>query len=113
MQKKKSVESSDKDSCDLDALIAVFEREFPTEQACLLELYRRFGIDDGLCRHCHSRNIEKEESIREALCLDCKKTTWFTSGTPLMKLKKAEPRLAKIWLEMRGVSLSSETLRQL
>lgn len=110
MPKKKSGSNSNFDSdesIDLESLANEFASTFPTEQACLSELYRLVGIDDGICHACGSSNIEKTDSNRSAHCLSCKDDTWFTAGTILKQMKLPTPRLAKIWFESRGVSLSA------
>lgn len=91
----------------IGALLNEFEKEFPTEHACLKELFRLARIDDNSCRFCPHKGLEHQKDGRAGRCRSCNKLTWFTAGTKLHHLKKAKARLAAIYLADRGEFLSS------
>lgn len=97
---------------DLAFLLAQFEIEFPTEEACLAELYRIARIELH-CHVCDGRNLEIQQDGRTGKCKLCNKNTWFTAGTFLDHMKKPKPRLAAIWLTFRGVILNSSAFSKL
>ncbi len=96
----------------LALLVSQFEKEFPTEEDCLTELFRIAGINIQ-CRFCLCENLQVYENRRVAYCSNCWKETWFTAGTFLEHMKKPKARLAAIWLFSRGAILKSTTFSAL
>lgn len=98
--------SDESDKQSLAALMAQFEIEFPSSEACLLELYRLAQIKME-CRICQNQALDLSRGGRVGTCALCKKDTWFTAGTILEHMKKPRPRLAAIWLTRKGAILNS------
>lgn len=100
-------DSSESRAQRVSALIAEFERNYPTEQDCLTELFRLARIADRPCRFCNHPELEKSYGSRAGKCHSCNRITWFTAGTWLHHIKKAKARLAAIYLAENGEYLSS------
>ncbi len=91
-----------------------FNTEFPTEEDCLEELYRRAAQEHLLkCRNCGNADILKNYGERVINCRQCKKETWLTAGTFFNRIKHARPWVAAIWLMEHGISLSSSKFQKL
>ena len=89
----------------LVSLLAIFETEFPSDQACLDELLRLAQIEKK-CRLCRN-DLEMHFDGRVGKCTACKKDTWLTAGTFLDHMRLPKVRLAAIWLTRQGAVLNS------
>lgn len=90
-----------------------FNRMYPSEEACVEELYRRLSKDFNKCRHCRSPDVKRPYGTRSTRCGRCHKKSWFTAGTFFNRIRSVRPWLAAIWLIERGVSICSYRLHQL
>ncbi len=88
------------------ALWAEFISLFPTEQACLEELYKRYEAAMFKCRSCKAE-LERIYTVRCIRCAVCKKLSWLTSETFLKGIRRADAWLAAEWLRERGAVLTS------
>jgi DprA winged helix domain len=83
--------------------------EFPTEEDCLREIFKRIG--DGIkCQFCASTNWYREDGERYVRCLDCHKKSWPTAGTFFHRARKLQARLGAIYLMDHGVIFNAATL---
>lgn len=98
----------------LACLWAQFNNQFPTEEDCLEEVYKRAN-DGGMlkCHHCGNKDIERDYGQRTFTCLSCKKTSWFTAGTFFHHMKLARAWLGAIWLMDHGQTISSLRFQKL
>jgi hypothetical protein len=96
----------------LDHFLEEFESEFPSEEACLNELYKLAGIELK-CLFCNASRVDISPNRRSGKCANCRRTSWFTSGTVLERMKVAKPRLAAIWFSRKGIVLNSVGLGSL
>ena len=99
-------QSYDGDKQNLVLLLAKFEIEFPSQDACLAELFRLAQIERR-CRVCFSGDLEMSPGGRVGKCTACKRKTWLTAGTILDHMRVPRARLAAIWLTRKGAILNS------
>lgn len=96
-------------------MLQQFEHELPTEEACISHL-RDVIAEKGqlFCHHCGSKQVEHVQgpskgnsNQRKVQCLECRKKTWYTSGTIFERTKKLKPFLAILWFQEHNLPLSS------
>lgn len=91
-----------------------FESQFPTEDDCWRELYRRLeGNGQVKCCHCGGKDLDENSKARVRRCRKCNKKTWLTAGTFFNRMRFARPWLAAIWLMEQGLVISSLKLHKL
>lgn len=91
-----------------------FESQFPSEEDCWRELYRRLEANGQVtCGHCGGIDLDEDPQARVRKCRGCNKKTWLTAGTFFNRMRKARPWLAAIWLTEQGVVISSLKLHTL
>src|SRR5262245_17779019 len=111
-------ESPDGVSPVSDALLAQlwhqFNLQFPSEQHCLEELYKRcFSESRVMCRVCGTQLKNPQLKDRAFKCNFCRQTSWLTSGTFFQHVRIVRPWFAAIWLMERGVIISSSRFHRL
>jgi len=109
---KEKNHSCDRNKQRLASLMAEFDIEFPSTEACLDELFRLAKIEIQ-CRFCHSRDLQMSRGSRVGKCRACKKKPWLTAGTILDHIRAPRARLAAIWLTMKGAVLNSVAFSRL
>lgn len=90
-----------------------FTTEFPGEEDCLNELFRRASASGKFhCRHCGGSEVHRQ-GTRVIGCNMCKKTWWLTSGTFFHGIRRPSAWLGAIWLLERGAGISSYEFHKL
>lgn len=98
----------------LNALMLRFNTQFPREEDCLEELYKRADTEQIFrCRYCGNQELDKKYGDRTGSCRRCKQITWLTGGTFFKHIRAARPWLVAIWLMEQGVIISSSRFHRL
>ncbi len=104
----------DKNKARVAMLYKLFRAKFPTPEAALKELYRKFHRMLLICRNSKcAAKLPVDCAVRNMSCPKCGHNNWITSGTFLDHMKKPLAWLAAIWLQEQGVILSSTGLANL
>jgi hypothetical protein len=103
----------DAPSIDQAALWQRFIAEFPTEESCIDELYRRGGAKLLTCHHCFQPLVPKKSGARVIRCLSCKQDSSPTAGTFFDRMRRPRSWLAIIWLSEHGVTINGCQLHEL
>ncbi len=104
----------DNNNAQAVALYEVFNTMFPTPEAGLNELYRRFQAILLICRnHKCSAKLPENCAVRNLSCPKCGQDNWITAGTFLHHMKLPLAWLAAIWLQEQGVILTSSGFAKL
>ncbi|HEY9786779.1 MAG TPA: hypothetical protein V6D17_15360, partial [Candidatus Obscuribacterales bacterium] len=108
-----SKENASSDPPDLAALVAEFEKAFPTDLECAIDMHRR-GIDSGAlkCRHCGSKETKLQNEGRVMKCDLCLKPTWIFADSVFHGARKLRAWYAVIWLMDKGQQLNSHQLSE-
>lgn len=90
-----------------------FRQKYPHEEACIEMLFQYLSnLGRIICHHCDCSAVERKD-VRTIHCLDCRKTSWFTSGTFFDHGKKLEAVIGAIWLLESGVNCSANYFAKL
>jgi hypothetical protein len=100
---------SDIDLKTIDALYKRMLELFPTEKDCF-EVLIRLVIGVIVCTHCRSKNLRRSGDNRNALCLDCRKTTWLTARTFISGIKKKRAWLMALIYRGHGIPINASEL---
>jgi hypothetical protein len=84
-----------------------FVRRFPTEEACVKELCKLFGMDTK-CSCANNSNIrEKIYGARLVKCAFCRRKRRLTAGTFFHGVRKVRPWLAAIFFFEQGIPINA------
>jgi hypothetical protein len=90
-----------------------FRQRYPNKEACVAMLFQYLSsLGLVFCHQCNSSSVERKDA-RTILCLDCRKTSWFTSGTFFDHGKKLEAMIGAICLLESGVNCSANYFAKL
>ena len=90
-----------------------FTDEFPTEEACVHELYMRVYNHCIKCLECGSKKTIKLNNSRVIICNDCKKESHTLSSTFFHGIRRAQSWLGAIWFMEHGVRVSASGFARL
>ena len=90
-----------------------FTADFPTEQDCVHELYRRVYGHGIKCLKCNSNRIIELANARIIICRDCKKETYTLSGTFFHNIREARRWLAAMWFTDHAIKLNASSFARL
>lgn len=94
-------------------LLQEFERDFPSETACIEFLRDQFAkLGLLICHECQSVEVE-HLTLRTVHCLNCGNESWFTAKTFFERTRKFKPLFALIWFQEHGLPLSSSNAHNL
>jgi DprA winged helix domain len=94
-------------------VLSNFGALYPDDELSTVALAERHGNDILKCRHCGSKNVEKDDGGRFIKCMECWKKTWLTAGTFFEYVKRPRAWLAAIWLREHGVFMSASEFHKL
>jgi DprA winged helix domain len=94
-------------------VLSNFGALYPDDELSTVALAERHGGDTLRCRHCSSKNVEKDDGGRFIKCMECWKKTWLTAGTFFEYVKRPRAWLAAIWLREHGVFMSASEFHKL
>jgi hypothetical protein len=94
-------------------ILSNFDALYPDDQLSTVALAERPESDILRCRHCASKNVEKNDGGRFIKCMECWKKTWLTAGTFFEYVKRPRAWLAAIWLREHCVFMSASEFHKL
>jgi DprA winged helix domain len=100
-------------AADLPAPWAQFVTEFPTDESCVEELYRRDGGKLLTCHHCFQPLVHRKYGAREIECTYCHKTTRPMANTFFHGMRNPRAWLAILWFYEHGIVISGWKLHEL
>ena len=90
-----------------------FTAEFPTEDACVNELYRRVYQHHIRCSECNSEKIKKLCNSRIIICRNCNRKTYTLAGTFFHNIRGAQHWLGAIWFMEQGHEVNASAFARL
>ena len=90
-----------------------FTAEFPTEEDCVQELYKRVYGHEIKCPACYGNRVKKLHNSRIIVCHQCRKETYILSGTFFHNIREARRWLAAIWFTDHGIKLNASSFARL
>jgi hypothetical protein len=105
-QKKKEYEAQREER--LLELFAQFNKEYPTEGACLRALCQGNDYPDGLlkCPYCQILQVPGDLEARKTKCLNCNREIWVTAQGTFRNSRKPRAWLAYAWLMDHGMIIN-------
>lgn len=97
----------------ISRLASKIRKEFPTEEDCWEEVFKRLYPDGIRCKFCNGNRFEYRNNNRAVKCLDCREKTWLTSGTFFHRVKSVGAWMMAIRFVEEGVILNSKELEAL
>ena len=110
---EKNAQKSHRLESKISRLASKIRGEFPTEEECWREVFRRLYPDGIRCKFCKGNRFEYRNNNRAVKCLDCKEKTWLTSGTFFHRVKSVGAWIMAIRFAEEGVILNSKELELL
>ncbi len=92
--------------------VEIIDKQFPTEEACLEEIWRRMHRGRK-CDSCGSSVMKRDFGARFGRCNGCNKKIWITSGTIFERMRNVRAHLVPICLVERGIPFNARQLQRL
>ncbi len=92
--------------------VEIIDKQFPTEEACVEEIWRRMHRQRK-CDSCGSSTMKRDFGARFGRCNGCNKKIWITSGTIFERMRNARAHLVPICLVERGMPFNAGQLQRL